>query len=319
MNIYIQQIHSLCLQNKYTNWYVKIIENAINRQEIIGYSETHHILPKCFRLGGDHDLENLVDLTAKEHFICHMLLVKMVGDNQMKSKLAYANWQMTMRSNGRDRYKICAQQYEFLRKQLSKFTKGLPKTEEAKQKMRKPRTTTVNMRKPKSVPNWNKGGTISDEQKLKQSIAMRGKLVGEKNGFYGKTHSDETKQHLRELNAGKQLSDEHRQNISNAQKGKPTWNKGKPATDEHRKNVSAGLTGQIFITNGVENKRIWPKDLENYDLTVWYRGKTTAPIPKLAGQIFITNGIDNKRINPEDFITFDQTLWRRGQTRKRRQ
>ena len=36
------------------------------------YYEKHHILPKC--LGGNNDKENLVLLTAKEHYVCHKLL-----------------------------------------------------------------------------------------------------------------------------------------------------------------------------------------------------------------------------------------------------
>lgn len=38
------------------------------------YYEYHHIIPKC--LGGLNNNENLVLLTAREHFICHKLLVE---------------------------------------------------------------------------------------------------------------------------------------------------------------------------------------------------------------------------------------------------
>lgn len=40
-----------------------------------GYTELHHIIPKT--LGGSNDKENLVKLTAREHFIAHHLLCKM--------------------------------------------------------------------------------------------------------------------------------------------------------------------------------------------------------------------------------------------------
>ena len=316
MNTYISKIKDLCIQNKYTAWYVNIISTAISRTTPVGYVEKHHILPKCVGLGGEFDKNNIATLTAKEHFVCHLLLSRMVSDKILQSKLSYAAWQMT-HINGRERYRIKSQQYELLRKQLSESYRGLPKSEQAKQRMRKPKSTTINMRKPKSVPNWNKGGTISDEHKTKCSAAMKGRLVGKKNGFYGKTHSDEMKQQLREINTGKQLSEKHRKNIRKGLLGKPTWNKGRSATTEHRKNASAGLTGQILITNGTENKRIWPNDLDQYDMSVWRRGKTTAPVPKLLGQIFITNGVDNRRINPDDIVNFDLTVWRRGQTRKR--
>ena len=39
-----------------------------------GYMERHHIVPKC--MGGSNSKDNLVYLTAKEHFIAHKLLVR---------------------------------------------------------------------------------------------------------------------------------------------------------------------------------------------------------------------------------------------------
>lgn len=38
------------------------------------YYENHHIIPRS--LNGSNSSENLVLLTAREHFICHWLLVK---------------------------------------------------------------------------------------------------------------------------------------------------------------------------------------------------------------------------------------------------
>ena len=63
---------------EYSKVYNKIIargkERGNNKKILEGYYEVHHILPKC--LGGDDSKENLVLLTAKEHFICHLLLEK---------------------------------------------------------------------------------------------------------------------------------------------------------------------------------------------------------------------------------------------------
>lgn len=57
-----------------------------------GYGEKHHILPKC--LGGtDHNV-NLVRLPARVHFVAHLLLAKIYGDN-----LVFAAWRMA--NNGR--------------------------------------------------------------------------------------------------------------------------------------------------------------------------------------------------------------------------
>lgn len=57
----------------YTQIYNNIIERAKIR-EIVGYKEHHHIIPKS--LGGSDDKDNLVALSAREHFLCHFLLTK---------------------------------------------------------------------------------------------------------------------------------------------------------------------------------------------------------------------------------------------------
>ena len=58
---------------EYTRIYNQLIERAQNRT-LEGYVEKHHIIPKC--LGGSNNKENLVELTAREHFLCHKLLTK---------------------------------------------------------------------------------------------------------------------------------------------------------------------------------------------------------------------------------------------------
>jgi len=73
-------------ENKYSRIYYSIIERAKSREKI-GYTETHHILPKS--LGGTDEPSNLVELTAREHFICHLLLPKMT-EGESYYKMVYA-------------------------------------------------------------------------------------------------------------------------------------------------------------------------------------------------------------------------------------
>jgi len=65
--------------------YLKIHNDIISRAQlrastrkeanlILGYSEQHHIVPKC--MGGTNDKTNLVFLSAREHFVIHILLTK---------------------------------------------------------------------------------------------------------------------------------------------------------------------------------------------------------------------------------------------------
>ncbi len=117
------------------------------------------------------------------------------------------------------------------------------------------RTHSKEARKKLSV--FNKGKTFSKETRKKMSDARRGKIVssetcaklsyakmGEKNGMYGKKHSEETKKKISakcssissENNPmyGKKHSEEAKKKMSAAQKGK----KKPPFTEEHRRNLS---------------------------------------------------------------------------------
>lgn len=60
----------------YYSHYTLLIERAKIRT-LDCYKESHHIIPKC--LGGSDNPANLVDLTAREHYIAHILLAKIHG------------------------------------------------------------------------------------------------------------------------------------------------------------------------------------------------------------------------------------------------
>lgn len=74
------------LDNKYTKLYYKIVDRAKQRKNE-GYIESHHIIPSS--LGGTDEIINKVDLSAREHFICHLLLTKMTVGESL-SKMGYA-------------------------------------------------------------------------------------------------------------------------------------------------------------------------------------------------------------------------------------
>lgn len=78
------------MENKYTKWYYNIIDFAKTklRSKQLEYYEKHHIIPRS--LGGKNVKENLVLLTPKEHYICHLLLTKMCSCSKNKHKMAWA-------------------------------------------------------------------------------------------------------------------------------------------------------------------------------------------------------------------------------------
>lgn len=103
------------IQNKYYSLYFSIIENA-KRRSIDGYVENHHIIP--ISLGGSNDSSNLVSLTAREHFVCHRILMKItIGKD--KEKMCFAANRMTTSTNAD--YRISSRAYAIIRRQFAEI------------------------------------------------------------------------------------------------------------------------------------------------------------------------------------------------------
>ena len=105
--------------NKYKQWYANITERAKNRH-LDSYTESHHIIPRS--LGGGDEPDNLVNLTAREHFICHWLLVKMTT-GQEHYKMLNALRMMRAEKQGQQRYttKITARVYESIKQEYAEL------------------------------------------------------------------------------------------------------------------------------------------------------------------------------------------------------
>lgn len=185
------------LHNKYTNWYFNIINNAKNRQ-IIGYVEKHHIIPKS--LGGTNDKENLVKLTAREHFICHLLLIRML-EGRNKFKMIAAAIRL---ANSRQGHIINSRSYEILKIQLGKISSIL--------KTGQKQSIESNRKRSESLKRAYAEGRKSVSIEFREIMHNRN---------LGKTMSEETKQKIREARSKqimKPISDETRKNLSIAQK-----------------------------------------------------------------------------------------------------
>jgi len=164
------------LQNKYTKWYFHIVNHAKIRN-LQGYREKHHIVPRC--LGGDNNLENLVDLTAREHFICHWLLTKMISDIAIQKKLLHAFSAFAMKSSNQQREKITAKKYEILKKARSLSAKnhkpnlGKKKTQESKEKH------SATMKLKYRTQKWKHcGKTYEDIYGVEEALIRKDKLKG---------------------------------------------------------------------------------------------------------------------------------------------
>jgi hypothetical protein len=104
----------------YQKLYNQIIENRKqNPLPNNEYGEVHHVIPKS--LGGDNEKENLVKLSAREHFICHYLLTKMYENDTISLyKMTCAFLMMKCSNREQQRY-FNSKLYERLRTEHAKY------------------------------------------------------------------------------------------------------------------------------------------------------------------------------------------------------
>lgn len=167
------------INNKYYKWYYNIINNAKNRI-VNEYVERHHIIPKS--LGGSNKKDNLVILTAKEHFVCHLLLTK-ITEGEDRKKMSRAFWLMA-KGTGK-RYRPSSKLYEIARKSFVEAQKGHSnylkyQTQDSRtqisitmKKMISELTQEENSQRIKN--SWSSSKSWTDERKKKISKSTTGK------------------------------------------------------------------------------------------------------------------------------------------------
>ena len=178
------------IQNKYHIWYYLIVEAARSR-DTIGYTEKHHVLPKCFGGGNGN---NLVRLTAREHFICHRLLVHMTSGRD-KSKMSFALQHFLRNNPQHDRIPVTnARTYESIRRHISAASSDINKGKMLSQATRD------------KISKANTGKRRTDEHKSNTSKAS--KLMWENNHDKMVTahQTPEIRRKISEGNKGKTLS-----------------------------------------------------------------------------------------------------------------
>jgi len=241
-----------------------LIHRARNR-ELVGYTERHHIVPRC--IGGNNAVENIVKLTAEEHYVAHQLLVKMYP---FHIGLKWAAMHLTgrPRNNSWRGNKL----YGWIRRQVSDAVRikatGRVMSVESRAKMsaakqgikRAPHSVETRAKmsaaskgRPKSAEHRAalsaahmglKLRPRSEESKMRSSVAIRAAFANganrgdSKRGIKHAPHSVETKAKMSAARRGRLKSTAHCEALSASLKGK-----SKSAA--HREALSASL------------KRIW--------------------------------------------------------------
>lgn len=213
----------------YKKHYDQLIKTRqlLNRQKVLYDGlEKHHIIPKS--LGGGNSKQNLILLTPREHFIAHMLLVKIhVGKN--RAKMAYALLKMSQ-SNSSQQRTTTSQQFEMMRNKCSEVCSGVNHplfgrklSEEQRKQISEKMKGELNHRF--GTIAWNRGLNSDNDDRLKQKKErwLKNYELGLYDHVYKNRprHTEETKQKISNSHKHKQKTEEHKRKISETLKGRP--------------------------------------------------------------------------------------------------
>jgi hypothetical protein len=112
--------------------------------------------------------------------------------------------------------------------------------------------------RPCGEKNGMYGKQHSEEWRIKHSEAMKGK----NHPLYGKTPSEETRKKISEANKGKTPSEETRKKLSESRKGEKNHRYGKTPSEETRKKISEA-----------ESKKVYHRDLEGNVIHIFNSSK----------------------------------------------
>jgi hypothetical protein len=127
---------------------------------------------------------------------------------------------------------------EEIRLKMSEAQKGKTRSEETREKMSKAQKGKTRSEETRQkLSEAGKGRTFSEETRQKLSEAQK----GENNGFFGKKHSEETRQKYR----NRTYSEETRKKMSEAKKGKTRSESFKKKNRENKRNQE-GVKGYHF-------------------------------------------------------------------------
>lgn len=201
--------------NKYLKWYMSIIDKALSESRFknkVVYYELHHILPKSIFPEFKTDKTYMVFLTAREHYIVHLLLCRLFihKSHTIKMKNAmirfikgniapYSRCYSLAKAAAIQRNKertISNSQKEKMSKRMSGKNNpfyGKKHTKESIEKIILANENTKNIRSEKlsgkNNPMYGRTGILSprfgvklsDEIKNKISVANKNRLCGENN------------------------------------------------------------------------------------------------------------------------------------------
>lgn len=205
------------VRNKYLVWYENLVAKARTRPLLEGYVERHHVVPVS--LGGNNRLENIITLSAREHYIAHLLLWRMSMDKKSHNKMTMALHVMVNGSGHKkqDRsYLVPSRIYEANRKEYVQVITEIMSGPDNKWRGRKHSAESL-----EKMRAWQADPAVKEQQ--------RKRILGEKNPFFGKNHSEEMRRKIA-ASVSASWSEE-------AKEAKSNWAKEKWQDPEYKKTM----------------------------------------------------------------------------------
>jgi hypothetical protein len=154
----------------YEKMYQQLITARRNNGIPIGYTEVHHILPRSF--GGSNEGENLVEFTAREHFVAHRLLAKIYPESGM----VHAAFKMACVNLTMKRFRVTSRIYEQLRIAHAHRVSTDPVSKLKKSIAGKGKKQSADHIAARTASRLENGPWLSEETKIKIGDGNRGKI-----------------------------------------------------------------------------------------------------------------------------------------------
>lgn len=202
----------------YNNFLLECLEKDYSGQG----TQKHHIFSKKF-MGGTDDEDNLIILNYQDHYKAHMELAMCFpkgnvnrGKNYASAKLIVANVRCHLQKRYGSEFDETAKNFwEIAHNEVCELNRG--------------------------ENHAQFGDKYTPERCQEMSDRMKGKMVGELNPFFGRSHTEETKDLIREKRKLQVFTEETIKKMQESNSGEGNGFYGKTHTEETKKLISEAI------------------------------------------------------------------------------
>lgn len=312
--------------------YINGIKNISDRSE--DYTERHHIVPRCVDSSLSKEKDNIIVVSGREHFIAHKMLADCFN-GELSSRLNYALIMMCG-SVHNENYYISAEEYEYIRKEISRIQTGKVIPNDVRLKMsesHKGKKFTDEHKK--NLGKWQVGRKLSFEtrKKISKTKQERKTMVGENNPMYGTKRPDyvldimsEKAKDTKWVNNGieqKQVKENELDHylangyVFGMLKKKPSpnmkFNKGRKKINNGIEEKSVFIDElEYYFSIGYKLGRLPPSNETKQKISNTLKNRNAGELNVNYGKCWINNGVERKLVLQTDLETYLSNGWKIG-------